>query len=145
MPINDIFLIYTSYINYGNIARASTSQAKLKKNTKQQHVVRIIFDKEKEAHATPLLREIHALNVYQINILQILTFIQKNITVSREFLNTFEEIEHKYTTRFSKYNFKQTPAFTNYAKFSISCQGPQSWNRILSETEKKKHFKPSYF
>ena len=27
-------------------------------------------------------------------------------------------------------------AFINYAKFSISSQGPQLWNRILSHTEK---------
>ena len=36
----------------------------------------------------------------------ILTFIQKvkNATIPRVFLSTFEEIEHKYTTRFSKYS-----------------------------------------
>ena len=58
----------------------------------------------------------------QINVLKILTFIQKvkNTTIPQVFLNTFEEIEHKYPTRSSKYNFKQTPVFINYAKFSIS-------------------------
>ena len=29
-------------------------------------------------------------------------------------LSTFEEIEQKYLTRFSKYNFRQPPAFINY-------------------------------
>lgn len=41
-----------------------------------------------------------------------------------------------YGTRFSKYKFKQSSAFINYAKFSISCLGPQLWNRILLEIER---------
>ena len=77
MSVHDIFFIYIHwYINYGNIAWASTSQTKLKKIlTKQKHAVRIIYHKEKKAHARPLLEEIYALNVYQINTLQIFTFM----------------------------------------------------------------------
>ena len=37
--------------------------------------VQIVFHEEKEAYATPRLKEIHALKVYQINILQILIFM----------------------------------------------------------------------
>ena len=36
-----------------------------------------LYTMKKEAHLVPLLKEVHALNVYQINILQILTFMQK--------------------------------------------------------------------
>ena len=66
------------------------------KNTKQKHVVLIIFIEEKEAYARPFR------NVSQI--------------ISYKFLHlsTFEEIENKYLTRFSKYNFRQPPAFANY-------------------------------
>ena len=66
------------------------------KNTKQKYVVPIIFHEEKEAYARPFR------NVYQI--------------ISYKFLHlsTFEEIEHKYLTCFSKYNFRQPPAFVNY-------------------------------
>ena len=66
------------------------------KNTKQKHIVPIIFHEEKEAYARPFR------NVYQI--------------ISYKFLHlsTFEEIEHKYLTRFSKYNFRQPPVFVNY-------------------------------
>ena len=88
-----------SYINYGNVAWTSTSQTKLKKiPTKQKHAVRIIFHAEKEAHIRPLLKEIHALNVYQINILKMLTFMEKVkiATIPRIFLNAFKEIEYKY-------------------------------------------------
>ena len=70
------------------------------KNTKLKHSVRTIFHEEKETHAKPHLKEIYALNVYQINILKILTFIQKvkNTTIPRVFLSTFGEIEYRYPT-----------------------------------------------
>ena len=110
------FWFIHSYINYGNFSWASTSQTEL---TKQKLSVRNIFCEEKEAQARPLLKEIYVLNVYQVNILRILTFTQKvkNYNISRVFLNTFEEVEHNYPTRFSKCNLKQPPAFINYAKF----------------------------
>ena len=78
------------------------------------------------------------LNVYKINILQILIFMQKveYTTIPRVSLSTFEEIEHKYLTRLSKYNFKQSSAFISYAISSISSRGLQLWNAILSKTEK---------
>ena len=68
------------------------------KNTKQKYVVPIIFHVEKETYTRPFR------NVYQI--------------ISYKFLHfsTFEEIEHKYLTRFSKYDFRQPPAFVNYDK-----------------------------
>ena len=66
------------------------------KNTKRKHVVPIIFHEEKEAYARPFR------NVYQI------------ISYKFVHLSTFEEIEHKYLTRFSEYNFRQPPAFVNY-------------------------------
>ena len=127
-----LLMVYFSFIHshiilHGNTAWTSTSQTKLKKNTKQKHAVRIIFHGEKEDNVRPLLKEIHSLNVYQIPILQIFTFMQivKNATIPRVFLNTSEKIEHKYLARFSKHNLKLTPAFINYAKFSISCWRPQ--------------------
>ena len=77
------------------------------------------------------------LNVYHISILQILTFMPKvkYTTITRVFLSTFEEIEHRYPTRFSKYNFKQPPAFINYAKSSIfftimECNFVRDWRKL---------------
>ena len=50
-----------SYINHSNVAWASTSQTKLKKNTYQQkHVTQIIFHGEKKTHGRPLLKEVNA-------------------------------------------------------------------------------------
>ena len=39
--------------------------------------VRVIFHEEKETYVRPLLKEVNALNVYRINFLQNLTFMQK--------------------------------------------------------------------
>ena len=52
------------------------------------------------------------------------------------FLISFDKIEHKYPTRFSKCNFKQPPAFINYVTFLISSQRSKLLSKILSETEK---------
>ena len=51
---------------------------------------------KKEAYARPFRK------VYQVTSYKFLH------------LSTFEEIEHRYSSRFLKYNFKQPPAFTNY-------------------------------
>ena len=57
-----------SYLNYANIAWASTFAAKLKRvYLKQKHVVRIVFNKDKLTHSKPLFENLNALNVYQIN------------------------------------------------------------------------------
>ena len=36
------------------------------------------------------------------------------------FFNAFEEIERKYLTRLSNYDFKQPSGFKNYTKFSLN-------------------------
>ena len=59
-----------SYLNYGNSAWISKSQTKLKILTRQKHAVRMIFLED----ARPLLKEISSLNIYQINISQILVY-----------------------------------------------------------------------
>ena len=67
-----------SYINYENIAWASTNKTKLKKQFgKQKQAVRIIFNQDRLTHAHPLLKTVNALNVYQINLLQVLLFMHK--------------------------------------------------------------------
>ena len=58
-----------SYLNYANIPWASTYATKLKRiYRKQKHAVGIVFNKDKLTHSKPLLKNLNALNVYQINI-----------------------------------------------------------------------------
>ena len=69
------FSLIHSYINYGNIAWASTQPAKLKRILSvQKHACRIIFGKNKFEHAKPLMREMKMMNVYEINTFQHIIF-----------------------------------------------------------------------
>ena len=44
---------------------------------KQKQVGRIIFNQDRFTHARPLLKTLNGLNVYQINMLQLLFFMHK--------------------------------------------------------------------
>ena len=85
------------------------------------------------------MRDMNALNVYQINIFQVLKFMYKSKHNSnpRVFDNTFTEIHHGYPTRFSKSYFKQPKLITKTTRFVISSRGPKIWNNYLHEFEKK--------
>ena len=61
-----------SYINYKNIAWGSTNKTKLKQLFgKQKQAARIIFNKGRFMDARAILATLNALNVYQINLLQV--------------------------------------------------------------------------
>ena len=63
------FSYFDSYFNYANIPWTSTYATKLKRTyLKQKHAVCIAFSKDKLIHSKPLLKNLNALNVYQINI-----------------------------------------------------------------------------
>ena len=68
--LKSIYFAYIhSYLNYPNIAWGSTYRIKLKTiYFHQKHAVRIIFNEDKLTHSRPLLRALHALNFYQINL-----------------------------------------------------------------------------
>ena len=99
--------IYFSYIhyflNYANIARASTHFTKL--NTisyKQKQAARIVFDKDRLCHPRPLLRRLNALNAHQINLFQHLNFMHRLIIddLPKNVNHTFKKSDHKYPTNF---------------------------------------------
>ena len=83
------------------------------------------FNLDRFAHAHPLLKTLNALNVYQINLLQVLLFIHK-IKIkssSRIFLHQFQTVCHKYATQYFKKNFKESKAEANNAKYCIFAHG----------------------
>ena len=102
---NTYFSFIHSYINYANITWASTNKTKLNKQFgKQKQATRIIFNQDRLTHASPLLKTLNALNVYQIILQQVLLFMHK-IKISsslRIFLHQFETINHKYATGYSR-------------------------------------------
>ena len=133
--------IEITYVNYCNIAWASTSRTTLGKILKKQkHPLRIIYNEDICTHSKPLMRDMTALNVYQINIFQVLKFMYKskhnlNPRVSD---NTFKEIHHGYPRRSSRSNFKQPKIITKTTSFAISSCGP-TW------IWKKKNYLCLYF
>ena len=65
-------------ISYVNQAWASTFKTKLQGILKKQkHTARITFHANRLDHARPLLKEMKALNVYQINLTQTLKLMHK--------------------------------------------------------------------
>ena len=67
-----------------------------------------MFNQDRFMHARPLLKNLNALNLYQVNLLQVLPFMHKIETNSSPqiFLHQFQTINHKYGTWYSRNNFK---------------------------------------
>ena len=64
-----------SYLNYGNIAWGSTTRKKLKKiASKQRPTIRVIYAAE---YTSENMEEMKALDIYKLNIYQVLTFMFK--------------------------------------------------------------------
>ena len=137
---NLYFSFINSYINYGNIAWGSTYQTKLKKiHSKQKHACRIIYKENKLTHSKPLMKDMNALNVYQINICKTLIFMYnvKAGLVPDIFKHKFKNIEHKYPTAYSHTNVKIPFMKHKFSRFCISSRGPQLWNHFLDEDTKQ--------
>ena len=72
------FSFIHSYANYANIAWASTCKSKLERLYRcQKHAARVIYLKDWYTHASPLLNDMKALNVFKLNIFNILFFMYK--------------------------------------------------------------------
>ena len=72
------FSFIPSYLNYANIAWASTNKSNLISLYRhQKHAIRIIYDKDRFAHTKCLSKHVKALTVYEINLFQILSLIFK--------------------------------------------------------------------
>ena len=74
-----------------------------------------------------------ALNMYKLNIYQILNFMFKiKINVAPcIFQKQFMKIQHQYLTRFRENSFVK-----NQTKFSVSSPGPRLWNKLLDQQQK---------
>ena len=132
------FALIHSYINYANAAWASSPKTELNKIlVKQKQAVRIIFHEDRLAHSRPLLKKLNALNVYQVNLYQVASFMyqMKHNTSPKIFNESFSNVEHFYPTRFATNSF-QLPRSSKTSKFSITLRGPKLWNQFLSDEEK---------
>ena len=86
-----------SFVTYGNIAWASTYITNLKHIfIKQKHAIRIVFNKTRFDRTREIFRVNNILNVYQINIIKNLTFMQQVVTnsIPKTFLPKFQKPSH---------------------------------------------------
>ena len=86
------FSFIHSYLNYANIARASTNKWNLIPLYRhQKHAIRIINYKDRFAYTKPLFKHRKALEVYEISLFQILFLIfkSKNTIASFVFHNLY--------------------------------------------------------
>ena len=142
---NVYFSFIHSYINYGNIAWGNTSKTKMKKIfTYQKKVAWVIFFADHLAHAKPLMFDMNALNVYQLNIYQNLILLYKAHTGSL-FFNKFSKINHNYP-RSSKNsgNYSIPISTTKLTNFAVWRRGPILWNTVLDATLKEIESSPLF-
>ena len=141
LDFKNLLKIYFSfihvYISYANIAWASTFKTKLQGILKKQkHAARITFHANRLDHSRPLLKEMKALNVYQINLIQTLKFIHKTkygINL-RIFLPKFRKVDNQYPTTFYQNRF--------YYRRS-ACKTPQLCNNPPWSNYLKQLLKPT--
>lgn len=107
--LRDLYFSFIhSYLTYCNIAWGSTNQTKLHKlHNKQKHACRIIFGVNRYTPSQPILHKLGVLNIFQLNVHQVLQFMfkVKHGLVPTIFTNQFSNIEHRYNTRYAKSNF----------------------------------------
>ena len=123
-----------TYVNYANIAWASTSKSKLERLYRcQKHAARLIYHKNRYTHASPLLNDMKALNVFQLNIFDILCFMyesKKNLNPP-VFRNIFtHRIKTKYALR-NENSIQEPLCRTNFSQHCVSYRGPYLWNKMI--------------
>ena len=86
------------------------------------------------------------LNIYKLNIYQILNFVFKIKTNTAPCIleNQFTKIQHQYSTRFSKNNFFESQLVYSQTKFSVSSRGPRLSNKLLDQEQKSLDHETSF-
>ena len=77
------------------------------------------------------------LNVYEINILQVLCLVYKCLSgnAPRVFKNIFSiKSSGKYTTRSSSKFIEEPFSKRNYELFTFSFRGPRLWNKLIANS-----------
>ena len=129
-----------SYIIYATVAWGSTYMTKLKKlSSQQKHAKCIICKKWNFEHTKQLFQSNKVLNVYKVNMVNVVTFMYKvnPKAASNVFLSRFHRPLHSYLTRFCELNYVQATHNIKTSKYSISIRGPYIWNSFLSSEEKQ--------
>ena len=115
---------------------AAKLMTKLKKLlSKQKQALRTIPvpTSQSESRSKQITRELCVLNIYQLNIYNVLNlmFKAKNGFIPDAFQNKFNMISHGHFTKNSMCNFKEPRFSLKITKFAISSRVPRLWNKIL--------------
>ena len=123
-----------NYLNCANLAWGSTQKIKLSTSYPQEkHSISLLSFKDQCTHSRPLFNQIGVLNIYELNIFNILClmFKCKNKACPKAFENIFT-LKSK-----SKYQLKRICTLLEpfcKSKFSHLCinyRGPHLWNTIV--------------
>ena len=128
------FSFIHSYLNYCNIAWASTYKSSLTSIfRRQKHAIRVINNKDRFTSSQPLFIEDRVLDVYSLNIFQVLCMVYKCKEKSSP--RIFHHIYAKKTP--NKYSSRQMDELyvpfsaTRSSDFCLSNRGPCMWNAIV--------------
>ena len=102
------FAYIHTYVNYVNLAWASTIKTNLRKiHSQQKHAIHIILRKDKFSHTKELFVQNIIFNVYQVNILNKFIFLCKFNTETAPVISLlkFQKPAHPYQTNFLKLNY----------------------------------------
>ena len=136
-PMKQLYFSFIhGYLNYANIAWASTNKSNLISLYRhQKHAIRIIYDKDRFAHTKLLFKYAKPLTVYEIYLFQILSLMlkRKDRTTPFVFHNSYTlKPPGKYSLRTD--NLLLIPLKrTKFGQFCISFRGPYLWNKILTK------------
>ena len=127
-----------SYINYANVAWGSTYTTNLRNlSSQQKHPMRIICNKFERTKQ--LFQSNKIINVYKLNILNVVTSIYKvnTKTALNIFLSRLQKPSHSYPTWFSELYYVQPIHNIKTSKYPVSVRGPYIWNSVLGSEEKQ--------
>ena len=127
-------LYFTLIHNYASIAWANTTRSKGERLYRcQKHAARAIYHKDWYTNASPLLNDMKALNVFKLNIFNILCFMYKcqqnlNPPVFRNIFN--HRAKTKYALRYKNYA-QESLCRINFSQYCISYWRTNLWNKIV--------------
>ena len=81
----------------------------------------------------PLMQKLGILNVYQLNIYNILLLVYKSMhgLSPTSFATKFSKIQHKYQTRNTSKSLQVPPGKLMVSRFSVGNRGPLIWNKFV--------------
>ena len=97
-----------------------------------------MFNEDRFSSSQRLFLKTGALNIYKLNMYQVLLFMHKlkfKLT-PKLFSDQFFQIKHKYETRFSSNNYRVPKTKLKRCSYSIKYRGPSLWSNFLNDKQK---------